>query len=134
MDSLRSYIINNSYWRHMHHNVRGSDWVICKFLLEECSLGTTHHYHYHIRLLRQGEMEAQKSPIYPLLSSGPKPLHFRGLTLGRLDKFESGPYTNIRNVLYEERIDSEDHIQLEYWSSPGRTKVSSSLLGFPSPN
>lgn len=65
-------------------------------------------------------------PLYPVRSEGPKPLHFRGLTLGRLDRFEGGEYAgiNLTSALYEARTDSSDHISLEVWSSPGRTKVS----------
>jgi hypothetical protein len=43
--------------------------------------------------------------------------------VGRLDNFEGGNYPNIRNVLFEHRIDDKKHIQLEYWSCPGREKV-----------
>ncbi|TKA51106.1 hypothetical protein B0A53_05892 [Rhodotorula sp. CCFEE 5036] len=61
---------------------------------------------------------------YPMLNeTGPRAQHFRGLTLGRLDNFEGGNYPNIRNVLFEHRIDDKKHIQLEYWSCPGREKV-----------
>lgn len=67
-------------------------------------------------------------PLYPMQSDGPHPIHFRGITLSRLDKFDSGPYNNILNVLYEDRTDSNEFIQFESWSSPGRTKVSSNLF------
>ncbi|GAA6017633.1 hypothetical protein JCM11491_005308 [Sporobolomyces phaffii] len=52
-------------------------------------------------------------------TSGPKPPHFRGLTLGRLDQFES----RISEVLFEHRIDDREHVQLELWSSPGKEKT-----------
>ncbi|SCV71207.1 BQ2448_2795 [Microbotryum intermedium] len=66
---------------------------------------------------------ANSKPLYPVQAEGPKPLHFRGLTLGRLEHFEGGPYNNIHSVLYEHRIDDPEHIQIESWSSPGRTKT-----------
>ncbi|KAK4701933.1 alpha-mannosidase, partial [Phenoliferia sp. Uapishka_3] len=64
-------------------------------------------------------------PLYPYKSEGPKPLHFRDLTLGRLDRFEGGEYAgiNLTSVLYEDRTDSTEYITLESWSSPGRTKT-----------
>ncbi|POY72711.1 hypothetical protein BMF94_4542 [Rhodotorula taiwanensis] len=64
------------------------------------------------------------SVAYPMLNeTGPRSQHFRGLTLGRFDNFEGGNYPNIRDVLFEHRIDDKKHIQLEYWSCPGREKV-----------
>ncbi|GAA5860859.1 hypothetical protein JCM8547_003871 [Rhodosporidiobolus lusitaniae] len=63
-------------------------------------------------------------PPYPYLNNdGPRPPHFRGLTLGRLDQFEGGAFANIRDVLFEHRVDSEEHVKLEMWSCPGRDKV-----------
>ncbi|SGY50301.1 BQ5605_C001g00869 [Microbotryum silenes-dioicae] len=66
---------------------------------------------------------ANSKPLYPVQAGGPNPLHFRGLTLGRLGNFEGGPYDNIHSVLYEHRIDDPEHIQIESWSSPGTTKT-----------
>jgi alpha-mannosidase len=74
-------------------------------------------------------MSTTKAPPYPIRSSGPKPLHFRGLTLGRLDHFENGPYANINAVLEEHRTDSAEFVQISSWSSPGRDKVSERLRG-----
>ncbi|KAM0747907.1 alpha-mannosidase [Meredithblackwellia eburnea MCA 4105] len=70
-------------------------------------------------------MSGIKPELYPVRSSGPKPLHFRGLTLGRLDRFEGGEYSdiNLTSTLYEARIDSTEYITIESWSSPGRTKT-----------
>ncbi|GAA5929068.1 alpha-mannosidase [Sporobolomyces koalae] len=52
-------------------------------------------------------------------TSGPRPPHFRGLTLGRLDQFEG----KISEVLFEHRIDDREHVQIELWSSPGKEKT-----------
>ncbi|GAA5949430.1 hypothetical protein JCM3765_003406 [Sporobolomyces pararoseus] len=60
-----------------------------------------------------------KDPYPRFDYSGPKPPHFRGLTLGRLDQFES----KISEVLFEHRIDDKEHVQLELWSSPGKEKT-----------
>ncbi|GAA5936917.1 hypothetical protein JCM1841_001406 [Sporobolomyces salmonicolor] len=58
--------------------------------------------------------------LYPRFNdNGPKPQHFRGLTLGRLDQFDG----KIAQVLYEHRIDDQEHISFEVWSSPGREKT-----------
>lgn len=89
------------------------------------------------------------TPLYPVQAGLPQPMHFRGLTLGeiglptraavpyqvldltalvtagRLDQFEGGSYSNIRDVLFDHRTDEEKYIKLELWSSPGREKVSS---------
>ncbi|KAL8280086.1 hypothetical protein RQP46_007416 [Phenoliferia psychrophenolica] len=64
-------------------------------------------------------------PLYPVRSNGPQPMHFRGLTLGRLDRFEGGEYAgiNLTSALYEARTDSSEYISIESWSSPGRTKT-----------
>ncbi|GAA5820018.1 hypothetical protein JCM10212_006157 [Sporobolomyces blumeae] len=51
--------------------------------------------------------------------TGAHPQHFRGLTLGRLDQFER----KVAQVLFEHRIDDDDHVHLELWSCPGTDKV-----------
>ncbi|GAA5998647.1 alpha-mannosidase [Rhodotorula paludigena] len=66
---------------------------------------------------------ASAKPLYPIVNHEPRAVHFRGLTLGRLDQFEGGKFPNITDVLFEHRSDDEAHIQLEYWSSPGREKT-----------
>lgn len=68
-------------------------------------------------------------PAYPVLSAGPKPAHFHGLTTSRLDRFDTKQdYPSLVSVLDQERSDSSDFIKLEKWSSPGRTKVSTTLV------
>ncbi|KAK4047772.1 Glycoside hydrolase, 38 vacuolar alpha mannosidase [Microbotryomycetes sp. JL221] len=63
-------------------------------------------------------------PLYPVRSTVPQPMHFRGLTLGRLDHFDNSPYGgDIRSVLFTHRTDDIKHVQLEVWSSPGKTKT-----------
>ncbi|GAA5834834.1 hypothetical protein JCM9279_007122 [Rhodotorula babjevae] len=64
-----------------------------------------------------------KGPLYPVVNHDPKAVHFRGLTLGRLDQFEGGNFANITSVLFKHRLDDKDHVSLEYWSSPGREKT-----------
>ncbi|GAA5976513.1 hypothetical protein JCM11641_001325 [Rhodosporidiobolus odoratus] len=65
-----------------------------------------------------------KAPLYPYVNSeGPKAQHFRGLTLGRLNQFEGGPFPNITDVLFEGRIDGDENVKMEVWSCPGREKV-----------
>ncbi|GAA5913613.1 hypothetical protein JCM6882_001702 [Rhodosporidiobolus microsporus] len=66
----------------------------------------------------------QGSPLYPYTNThGPHPPHFRGLTLGRLDQFESDKYPSIRDVLFEARVDGPESVKVEVWSCPGRTRV-----------
>jgi len=49
-------------------------------------------------------------------------VRFRSLSFtGRLDQFES----KISEVLFEHRVDDQEHVQMELWSSPGKEKVSS---------
>ncbi|GAA6045569.1 hypothetical protein NBRC10513_004988 [Rhodotorula toruloides] len=63
-------------------------------------------------------------PSYPMINNdGPRAQHFRGLTLGRLDQFESSNYPNITSVLFQHRTDDPQHVQLEVWHSPGREKT-----------
>ncbi|GAA5840618.1 hypothetical protein JCM11251_004169 [Rhodosporidiobolus azoricus] len=63
-------------------------------------------------------------PLYPYLNeTGPQPPHFRGLTLGRLDQFESSKYPSIRDILFEARVDAPENVKIEAWSCPGRTRV-----------
>ncbi|GAA6052494.1 hypothetical protein JCM3770_003794 [Rhodotorula araucariae] len=64
-----------------------------------------------------------KGPLYPVVNHDPKAVHFRGLTLGRLDQFEGGNFPNITQVLFQHRLDDKHHVILEYWSSPGRDKT-----------
>lgn len=65
--------------------------------------------------------------LCPLPSSTRLTLSGGGATIsraaGRLDQFEGGKFPNITDVLFEHRSDDEAHIQLEYWSSPGREKA-----------
>ncbi|GAA6040668.1 hypothetical protein JCM8097_000867 [Rhodosporidiobolus ruineniae] len=68
-------------------------------------------------------MQSSKHSYPQLNLDGPTPPHFRGLTLGRLDQFEGGSFANIRDVLFEHRIDGSDNVKLEVWSCPGREKV-----------
>ncbi|BGP38279.1 Glycoside hydrolase, 38 vacuolar alpha mannosidase [Rhodotorula kratochvilovae] len=67
--------------------------------------------------------QAAKGPLYPVINHDPKAVHFRGLTLGRLDQFEGGNFPNITQVLFEHRVDDKEHVTLEYWSSPGKEKA-----------
>ncbi|BGP23098.1 Glycoside hydrolase, 38 vacuolar alpha mannosidase [Rhodotorula toruloides] len=61
---------------------------------------------------------------YPIFNNdGPRAQHFRGLTLRRLDQFESSNYPNITSVLFQHRTDDPQHVQLEVWHSPGREKT-----------
>ncbi|ORY82383.1 family 38 glycoside hydrolase [Leucosporidium creatinivorum] len=66
---------------------------------------------------------SSSAPLYPIQAGLPQPMHFRGLTLGRLDQFEGGAYKNIRDVLYRQREDGKEWVGLEVWSSPGREKT-----------
>lgn len=59
------------------------------------------------------------APLYPLASDGPRPLHFTGLTMGRLNQFES----LVQPALYEARLDGAEVISFERWSVPGLAKV-----------
>ena len=57
---------------------------------------------------------------YPQLSSGPHPLHFRDITLGRLRSFLGTQYPSLKSVLYEA---SDESIAIEHWASPGRERI-----------
>lgn len=54
---------------------------------------------------------------YAVHSAGPKPLHFRALTLSRLSQFLSSAYPSITSVLTVARTDKAENIKIGYWPS-----------------
>ena len=51
------------------------------------------------------------------------------VTLDRLDRFDSEQdYPTLLDVLELDRTDSKDFVKLEKWSSPGTTKVSTTMV------
>lgn len=61
---------------------------------------------------------------YPRSALQPNTALFTGLTRGRLSQAEGGRYgdQNFTSALYLNRIDSEKHVQMTYWSAPGLSK------------
>ncbi|KAG8964143.1 Glycoside hydrolase, 38 vacuolar alpha mannosidase [Tulasnella sp. 408] len=68
------------------------------------------------------ENDSQKNIQYHQPISGAK--WIKGLTHDRLGVFVGGHFgaVNLGHVLFTERIDDDKHIQMVYWSAPGRSK------------
>jgi hypothetical protein len=63
---------------------------------------------------------------YPELNFGPGNKWIRSLTKDRTGQFIGGRYSslNLTAVLFTDRKDDEDHVQLQVWSAPGNSKPS----------
>ncbi len=74
------------------------------------------HLHTHGRPL----------PDYPNLNYGPGAKWIKHLTQNRLGTFAGGHFSdvNISSILFFHRLDDADHVKLEVWSAPGRSKPS----------
>lgn len=62
---------------------------------------------------------------YPELGLGSNAAKWqKNLTQDRLNQFEGGRYSsmNLSSVLYADRRDDSEHVQLSVWSAPERTK------------
>lgn len=71
------------------------------------------HHHEHV-------------PKYPEINYGPGEKWIKSLTQGRLNQFTGGHFgdVNLSAVLFAERLDGPEHIELQVWSAPGRSKPS----------
>ncbi|KAG8932449.1 Glycoside hydrolase, 38 vacuolar alpha mannosidase [Tulasnella sp. 418] len=61
---------------------------------------------------------------YPELNFGSGPKWLKNITSDRLGRFSGGHYAdvNLSAVLFYDRIDDKDHIQMKVWDAPGRSK------------
>ncbi|KAG9101891.1 Glycoside hydrolase, 38 vacuolar alpha mannosidase [Ceratobasidium sp. 370] len=78
-----------------------------------------HHGHSH-----GGHDHASTS--YPELNFGVGNKWIKSLTQDRVKKFNDGSFAelNLPALMFIHRIDDADHVKLEVWSAPGRTKPS----------
>ncbi|KAG8909592.1 Glycoside hydrolase, 38 vacuolar alpha mannosidase, partial [Tulasnella sp. 417] len=65
-----------------------------------------------------------RSHSYPETNFTPGAKWIKGLTHDRLGVFVGGHFgaVNLGHVLFTERIDDDKHVQMVYWSAPGRSK------------
>ncbi|KAK8850374.1 hypothetical protein IAR55_004292 [Kwoniella newhampshirensis] len=69
------------------------------------------------------DMASAKKNNYPQRTSDARYKHL-GSTHGRLDQFLGGHYRdyNLSSLLFAHRLDDSDHVKLEVWSAPNRSK------------
>ena len=69
---------------------------------------------------------AAESDEYPKMNYGPGAKWIKHLTKDRLGTFNGGHFSdvNLSSVLYEHRVDNQEHVKLEVWSAPGLSKPS----------
>jgi alpha-mannosidase len=63
---------------------------------------------------------------YPELGTGPGAKWSKGLIRDRTRQFTGGRYSslNLSAVMFMQRFDDKDHVELKVWSAPGRSKPS----------
>ncbi|KAG8699593.1 Glycoside hydrolase, 38 vacuolar alpha mannosidase [Ceratobasidium sp. 395] len=88
-------------------------------------MGGTHHEHGHHGQPHDGHHHSG-APSYPELNYGVGNKWIKNLTRDRVGKFTDGSYAklNLPALMFTHRIDDTDHVKLEVWSAPGRTKPS----------
>jgi alpha-mannosidase len=61
---------------------------------------------------------------YPVSNAGAGNKWIKSLTKDRLGTFLGGHFSdvNLSSVLFTHKLDSKDHVKLEVWSAPGRSK------------
>ncbi|KAF8671950.1 Alpha mannosidase, middle domain [Rhizoctonia solani] len=82
--------------------------------------GTHHHHHGHMGHGHQ----PKDAHSYPELNFGVGSKWIKNLTKDRVKKFTDGSFAslNLPALMFTHRIDDADHVKLEVWSAPGRTK------------
>ncbi|KAG9075970.1 Glycoside hydrolase, 38 vacuolar alpha mannosidase [Ceratobasidium sp. UAMH 11750] len=82
---------------------------------EQEHLGHPHSGHHH-----------PSAASYPELNFGVGNKWIKNLTRDRVKKFNDGSFAelNLPALMFIHRIDDADHVKLEVWSAPGRTKPS----------
>ncbi|KAF8604347.1 glycoside hydrolase family 38 protein [Ceratobasidium sp. AG-I] len=88
-------------------------------------MGGTHHGHGHAGHSHGGPAPST-SNSYPELNFGVGNKWIKSLTKDRVGKFTDGSYAslNLPALMFIHRIDDANHVKLEVWSAPGRTKPS----------
>ncbi|KAG9126701.1 Glycoside hydrolase, 38 vacuolar alpha mannosidase [Ceratobasidium sp. 392] len=88
-------------------------------------MGGTHHEHGHHGHSHGGHDHAETAS-YPELNFGVGNKWIKNLTKDRVGKFNDGSFAelNLPALMFIHRIDDADHVKLEVWSAPGRTKPS----------
>jgi len=88
-------------------------------------MGGTSHEHGHHGQPHGGHTRAP-APSYPELNFGVGNKWIKSLTQDRVKKFNDGSFAelNLPALMFIHRIDDADHVKLEVWSAPGRTKPS----------
>ncbi|QRV99556.1 glycoside hydrolase family 38 protein [Ceratobasidium sp. AG-Ba] len=88
-------------------------------------MGGTHDQHIH-HGHSHGSHENNISSSYPELNYGVGNKWIKNLTQDRVKKFTDGSYAslNLPALMFTHRIDDADHVKLQVWSAPGRTKPS----------
>ncbi|KAG8691622.1 Glycoside hydrolase, 38 vacuolar alpha mannosidase [Ceratobasidium sp. 423] len=85
-------------------------------------MGGTHHHHGHTG----PRNSSGGTHSYPELNFGVGSKWIKNLTQDRVKKFTDGSYAslNLPALMFTHRIDDAEHVKLEVWSAPGRTKPS----------
>ncbi|KAG8743759.1 Glycoside hydrolase, 38 vacuolar alpha mannosidase [Ceratobasidium sp. 414] len=88
-------------------------------------MGGTSHEHGHHGQPHGGHGPTSASS-YPELNFGVGNKWIKSLTQDRAKKFNDGSFAelNLPALMFIHRIDDADHVKLEVWSAPGRTKPS----------